>query len=827
MRTHHELPVYVQRDKILRQLEASQVIVVESPTGSGKTTQLPLILHEAGCSRKGMIGVTQPRRIAAVSVSGYIAEQLGTTVPGTVGYKMRFYDETAPDTRIKILTDGMLLQEMKLDPMLSEYSVIMVDEAHERSLNIDFILGLLKQVALQRPEFKIIISSATINPYAFSDYFDGCPITHIDAGMFPVEVCFTPPKYADEDSVYEKIAELTDEHISEGRQGDILVFLSGEQQIRDCLHRLDRSPKASSMFLLPLFGRLSKEQQDRVFIPTPEGKTKVVVSTNIAETSLTIDNITMVIDSGLAKLNYYNPHTHTSSLIEVPISRASCSQRKGRAGRTAPGICCRLYTQQEYRRRELYTPEEIIRTDLSEVVLRMAELEIYDFAGFDFLTQPSVEGIHAAVETLKLLKAVDDDHRLTDIGEMMALFPLSPRHSRIIIESILTYPDVLEETIIAVSYLSARSPFVLTPGREIESRQAHHHFSSPQGDFISYLNLYRRYRGITDRNQREDFCSQFHLDFQIMEEILHIAAQLTEIVSQQQIPVLSGGSLHDYLCCICSGLIQYVCVLSGRDSYRSMTADRIRIHPGSVLFRETPRFIVAGEIMKTSRMYARIVSPVKKEWLHDIYPGLLSHLGGGTQQRGKQKKQQQKTAKQDAPEVSLWNRIFQTVPFRGKQRLIVLPLEELRRIQPDYLRRAKHLRGKIVYRGYDIHPGEKINALVRIYPHIQPEEGIYEGIPQDSFVLPEDAGTLLEHTYMLLKLCRMRRKKQVLGFIALETDGNHRYWFKVKRTLQSAADTTLFSLEQIADEHLEKAGETASDQFSEVYRRTTELIEHI
>jgi len=826
---HQTLPVYAQREKILQKLKDNQVIVVESPTGSGKTTQLPLILYEAGYARQGEIGVTQPRRIAAVSVCDYIAGQLGVNVSETVGYKMRFYDETGPDTRIKILTDGMLLQEMKLDPMLSEYSVIMVDEAHERSLNIDFILGLLKQIISERPEFKVIISSATINPHVFSEYFDACPIIHIDAEMYPVEVSYTPPKYGDEDSMYRKITELVEEHIESGRQGDILIFLSGEQQIRDCMHQLESSSSSRKMFLLPLFGRLSKQQQDRVFIPTPKGKTKVVVSTNIAETSITIEDITLVIDSGLAKLNYYNPKTYTSSLIEMPVSKASTNQRKGRAGRTAKGRCCRLYTKQEYEHRSRFTPEEIIRTDLSEVVLRMSELGIYDFEGFDFLTQPSLEGIQSAVETLKMLHAIDAEHRLTNVGEKMALFPLTPRHSRIIIESILSYPQVLEESITAVSFLSARSPFVLTPGREIESRQAHHRFSSPHGDFVSYLNLFRSYAKIQDREKRESFSHSHHLDFQVMEEILHIDTQLTEIVADQNIPVLSGGSLREYLSCISTGLIQFVCVRSGRETYRSMKADRIRIHPGSILFRESPEYIVAGELMKTSRMYARVVSPLKPKWLESIYPGILSTLGKkkAPAKGGKQKREVQTEKAKSEDKVFLWNRTFSLVPYRGKKKLVLLPLEDLRSIQPEYSRRGKNLRGKIVYRGMDIHPGDKINNLLRIYPFLQPEEGIYEGVPKGTFILPRDTEALLEHFYMLFQLCRIKKQSSLLGFISLETDSNHRYWFKVKRTLHSCVDSTFFSLEQIADEHLEEAGKVSSNQYNEAYRKAAELLDHL
>jgi ATP-dependent helicase HrpA len=382
-----ELPVYQQKERILEALKGHQVIVVESPTGSGKTTQLPIILHEAGFSNHGLIGITQPRRIATLSVSDFIARQLGVKVAGLVGYKMRFEDKTSDATAIKIMTDGILLQEMKLDPSLSRYGVIMVDEAHERSLNIDFILGLLKRVLEARPEFKVIVSSATINAEVFSEYFGECPVVKIETSMFPVTLVYDPPlaegDQADfrvaNDAMQVKIEQIVSRIVSEKREGDILIFLPGEKAIKECMKRLAYGPVGGKLHLIPLYSRLGKDEQERVFERAPLFKTKVVISTNIAETSVTIDGVTSVIDSGLAKLNYYNPKTFTSSLIETPTSKASSNQRKGRAGRTRPGNCYRLYSRADFENRPLFTTEEIYRTDLTEVVLRMAELGISEF----------------------------------------------------------------------------------------------------------------------------------------------------------------------------------------------------------------------------------------------------------------------------------------------------------------------------------------------------------------------------------------------------------------------------------------------------------------
>ena len=410
---YKSLPVYEQKQLILDCLENNQVVIVESPTGSGKTTQIPVILHEAGYSSNGIIGVTQPRRIAALSVSEFISKQLGTELPGLVGYKMRFEDETNAETRIKIMTDGILLQEMKLDPWLSKYSVLMIDEAHERSLNIDFVLGLVKRILRERKDFRVIVSSATMNTQIFSEYFDNAPIVSIDTITYPVTLVYDPISGGTTtttdtgcDAILSKIRNTVQRVLDNGDEGSILIFLPGEKIIKDCLDNLARAPYGPLLHILPLYGRLAKEEQERVLDPAPEVKKKVVISTNIAETSVTISDVTTVIDSGLSKLNYYNPHTYTSSLIETPISKAASNQRKGRAGRTQPGTCYRLYTRKDFETRTEYTLEEIYRTDLSEVVLRMSELGITNFYDFDFISNPGRDGIIGAVETLDWLGVI-------------------------------------------------------------------------------------------------------------------------------------------------------------------------------------------------------------------------------------------------------------------------------------------------------------------------------------------------------------------------------------------------------------------------------------
>jgi len=826
----HELPVYQQRSRIIEELKRNSVIVVESPTGSGKTTQIPLILHEAGYSSRGVIGVTQPRRIAAISVSEYIARQIGSAIPGTAGYKIRFSDLTSHETRIKIMTDGILLQELKADRLLSKYSVIMVDEAHERSLNIDFVLGLLKQVLSARPDFKVIISSATINTDVFSAYFDGCPVIHIDARIFPVEVRYRPLAVSDDSELLiSTIVQIVGKRLKEDPAGDMLIFLPGEKLITDCVTQLDREDRSHRLELYPLFGRLPKEDQEKVFTPTSPGKRKVVVATNIAETSITIDNITTVIDSGLAKINYYNPRTYTSSLIEEPISRASCSQRKGRAGRTAAGVCIRLYSRQDYSGRPLFTLEEIRRTDLSEVVLRMAELGITDFTSFDFITNPGAAGLESAVETLTYLDAIGADRRLTSTGELMVMFPLLPRFSRIIVEAIIKYHEVLEETIIAASFLSARSPFILPLGEEIEARHAHHRFSSPHGDFLSYVSLYRAYHAVSGESARTAFCRTRYLEKQTMNELLNIVQQLSEIVSEMGIPLSSGGSVEDYLCSVSAGLVQFVCVKTGKNTYKSLTADSIHIHPGSSMFRQSPYFIVAGEIVRTSRVFARSVSPLKKEWLARIHKDLTSALLPKKEPRGQAKGETGERAQPKSAEtVRICRSDYPVIPYKGKKNMAVIPLEALVRAHQEITAeqsRHKSLRVQVVFNSFTLHTGDRLKSVLKAVPFMKPQMGIFDAPPSGSFSPEEPADTLYDNLDLLLCFCKVRKQSRTLGFITLDNDSNGNFRFKCVRNFHTAADTALFSLEVLADSSgLDRSPERLQ-KVNEVYRELNRIFD--
>jgi HrpA-like RNA helicase len=881
-----DLPVYRHKALILEALQSSQAVVVESPTGSGKTTQLPVILHEAGYSERGIIGVTQPRRIAALSVSEYIARQMGASIPGLVGYKMRFEDKTSQNTKIKIMTDGILLQEMKLDPWLSKYSLLVVDEAHERSLNIDFILGLLKRVLESRRDFKVIISSATINAEVFSEYFGECPVVKIDALTYPVTLIYDPappqpelprpeaggradfpprgerrrgretrpspnrlaPARTAVDALIDKVVSITERFISEKRQGDILVFLSGEKMIKDCMNRLAMSPAGSYLYLLPLYGRLGKEEQERVFEAAPKGKTKVVISTNIAETSVTIDGVTAVIDSGLSKLNHYNPRTFTSSLVEAPISKASANQRKGRAGRTREGTCYRLYARRDFENRSLFTTEEIYRTDLSEVILRMADLGLSNFEEFDFISPPGREGLIAAIETLNLLEALENDRSLSRIGKLMTEFPLAPRQSRIIVEAILRYPGVVEETLIAAAFLSTQSPYILPPGEETDARRAHHSFRDPDGDFVSYLKLFRAY---TEAPRKDRFCEKNYLDERAMAEIVNVVSQLEEILAAQKIPILSGGKTEDYLCCVSRGLIQFVCVREGRETYRSLTADRIMIHPGSVMFRLDPQYIVAGEIVRTTRMYAMSVSPLSRETLEKISPDLFTSFGGKPR-KGETPGPAEKLrkARDFTHNIKISGEVFEIQTIKGKKTAI-LPWEQLRQIRDK-------LPGETVYRGlkgmvlidgkYTLLAGEKLELILALIPAMDIDQALSRDWPRKQiFNSRENLPALLEELPRLVCPARWKhaggktggqrtkapagkdpgaaaQEKKDLGFICLFTDGKGNYRFTCSRGFHTALNESLAALETLIDELGDEAEAEDKRIVNQIYRRLSDYV---
>lgn len=617
------LPVYRQRKQVLKALEKHQVIIVESPTGSGKTTQLPMIFLEAGLANVGMIGLTQPRRIATLGIFSFLQDQLGEE-RDLVGYKMRFTEQLSSKNKIKVMTDGTLLQELHSDPYLSQYSLIMVDEAHERSLNIDFILGFLKSLLPQRPDLKVVISSATLNTALFHDFFPGSTLISIKTHTYPVSLLYDPLEDPSSQSeLCEKIYSIIKGELQRsGGHGDFLVFLPGEAVIKAVYALLTGADIAPLLHVLPLYARLANEEQQAIFLPPPEGRRKVVLSTNIAETSLTIDGITTVIDSGLVKLSFYSHYTYSSALVQTSVSRASADQRKGRAGRTQKGVCYRLYTESEYKGRPEHTMEEIFRSDLSEVILRMISLGIHDPLQFDFISTPPRASLEGALRLLTNLGVINTHNELTKVGSQVTAYPLSPVHAKIVVNALSHAPTLLEEVLICCSYLTSSSPFLLVAGEEDLSRAAMLSWKSALGDFDLYVRLFRAFE---KSNGKEAFCKRNYLDLRTMVEILNVKEQLERISYSLGGIAQPGGKMKELAAVMAVGLRESVAVYDPKTRYySSLTSDEILIHPGSSLYKDRPRYIVAGEVVKTSKTFARSVSLLSYDQVQRVCPELLA-----------------------------------------------------------------------------------------------------------------------------------------------------------------------------------------------------------
>ncbi|NTV43781.1 MAG: ATP-dependent RNA helicase HrpA, partial [Syntrophobacteraceae bacterium] len=487
-----ELPIVEKREAIIEALQREQVLVVVGETGSGKSTQIPKMCLEAGRGAQGLIGCTQPRRIAAVTLAARVAEELGEKGGGLVGYKIRFQDRTSRNTRIKFMTDGILLAEVQRDRAFRAYDTIIVDEAHERTLNIDFLLGLIKRVLPRRPDLKVIITSATIDPEKFSRAFDGAPIIEVSGRMYPVDVRYRPLDATDGESddathvdqAVEAVGTLKS-HSGSGGRGDILVFMPTESDIRETVQRLEETRYFNTV-VYPLFGRMAAGDQQRVFRATTEEK--IIVATNVAETSVTIPRIRYVVDTGLARVSHYNARSRTQGLPVVPISQASADQRKGRCGRVEAGICIRLYSREDYLSRPLYTLPEIQRSNLAEVILRMLYLKLGNVQEFPFMDPPSPAAVKDGFGVLRELKAVDDHRRLTSLGRMMARLPLDPRLSRMLLEA--RKEGCLHEMVILAAALSVQDPRERPLDQEAAADQAHGAFRDPRSDFVGLLKTW-------------------------------------------------------------------------------------------------------------------------------------------------------------------------------------------------------------------------------------------------------------------------------------------------------------------------------------------------
>lgn len=605
------LPIMAHRDEILDAVRRHRVVIIAGETGSGKTTVVPRFLLEDGLCDAGMIGVTEPRRIAAVSVATYVASGMGVALGELVGYQIRHENKSDPlVTKIKYMTEGVLLREMLADPLLRKYDVVILDEVHERNINQDLLMALMKDLLPRRSELRLVVMSATIDEGRFAEYFDA-PIVRIKGRTFPVTI-----EHAAENSddhvvaAVEKAVELL------GRtEGDILVFMPDYESIRQTMELLRETPAmiAGGTDVLPLYGNQSPDEQLAVFT---RSRRSVIVATNVAETSVTLDGVTAVVDTGLIKEMRYFPSTSMSALKVVRHSQAGCAQRAGRAGRTAPGICARLYTEDDHADRRPFTVPEINRTSLDQVFLQMRAMGIEERAitSFDFLDPPSRSLWADARETLRLLGAIDDGGELTDDGELMAEIPLPPTVTRMIF-SARRHGCVGAVTTVAASF-STRPVFVRPPGQEEDADALHRHFRDPRSDFLTLLNVVRRWKRETDRKA---FAERFFLHQRALEEIEAVEKQIADILKEHGIETSTGTSPEDIGRAIAAGLVANLLESDGGRTYKGRKHGGIFIFPGSSVYsRQTPKHVVAAEIVETTRKYARGVQEVPSRWLEEL-----------------------------------------------------------------------------------------------------------------------------------------------------------------------------------------------------------------
>jgi ATP-dependent helicase HrpA len=627
-----ELPVSQRKDEIMAAIRDHQVVIIAGETGSGKTTQIPKICLELGRGVDGQIGHTQPRRLAARTVAERIAEELGSPLGETVGYKVRFTDVSADGTLVKLMTDGILLNELARDRQLQRYDTLIIDEAHERSLNIDFILGYLRRLLPRRPDLKVIITSATIDPERFSAAFSGAPIIEVSGRTYPVEVRYRPPRDTGEGAdLGQAISDAVDELSAEG-PGDILVFLSGEREIRDTADMLAGRERLE---VLPLYGRLSVAEQHRVFERRPASSftRRAVLATNVAETSLTVPGIKYVIDPGTARISRYSYRTKVQRLPIEPISQASANQRKGRSGRTSDGICIRLYSEEDFASRPEFTDPEILRTNLASVILQMAAIGLGDVPAFPFIDPPDARNIADGLTLLAELNAFKNG-RITGLGRKLARLPVDPRIGRMILEA---EPNgCVREVLVIASALSIQDPRERPTDAQQQADDKHRRFADPDSDFIAYLNLWEY---LTER-QRELSSSAFRrmcradfLNYLRVREWQDLHGQLQRLAGDLGVTVSSSSAERSRVhVSLLAGLLSQIGMktepapASGspgsgrrpRSEYLGARNARFAIFPGSNLARKAPDWIVAAELVETSRLWARTVARIEPEWVEPL-----------------------------------------------------------------------------------------------------------------------------------------------------------------------------------------------------------------
>lgn len=605
-------------------IKDNQVVIIAGETGSGKTTQIPKICLQTFPELHGIIGCTQPRRIAATSVSARVKEELGDQ-QSLVSYKIRFQDKTRDDTRIKFMTDGVLLAETRHDPLLRKYGVIIIDEAHERSLNIDFLLGYLHTLIAKRNELKLIITSATIDTATFSKHFQNAPILSVSGRTYPVDLIYAPPDNSVEELNYlehcvDVIAEICDHQ----PPGDILVFLPTERDITNCSEILQG--RLPNHITLKLFGRLQQSDQQRIF--KNYHKPKIVLATNVAETSLTVPGIRYVVDTGLARISTYNPRFRTTTLPVTRISQASCNQRSGRCGRVGPGICFRLFSEEDFLSRPEYTIPEIHRVNLAEVILQMVALKLGDPFDFPFLTPPQPAAIHDGYRMLQELGAITKAKDLTKYGKMMSRLPIDPVISRIIIEA--DKNNCVRDIAIIASVLAIQDPRVRPADKEQLADEAHKTFAHPQSDFLVLLNIWDSFHSMAKGfswSRLKRFCARNFLSFQRMREWIDLHEQLTRILNREkQIHFAHNESSYDAIHqSLLSGFFRQCARRKKGSVYQDSSNREIMIFPGSQQFTKSGDWIVAGSFIETSRLFAHTVATIEPEWIEQCAKPFCSY----------------------------------------------------------------------------------------------------------------------------------------------------------------------------------------------------------
>ncbi|WP_347989988.1 ATP-dependent RNA helicase HrpA [Methylomonas sp. AM2-LC] len=626
-----DLPVTAKKDEIAALIQQHQVTIICGETGSGKTTQLPKICLEIGRGVSGLIGHTQPRRIAARTVADRIAEELGQTIGQAVGYKVRFYDKTHEQSLVKLMTDGILLAESQHDPYLNQYDTLIIDEAHERSLNIDFLLGYLKWLLPKRPDLKLIITSATIDPERFSNHFNQAPIVNVSGRTFPVDIRYRPIELIEEDDetaadLQQAILDAVDE-LHRDIQGDILIFLSGEHEIRETTEALRKHHHSNRYEILPLYSKLSVSEQDRVFKPQGN-KPRIVLATNVAETSLTVPGIRCVIDSGHARISRYS---HRSKIQRLPIERisqASANQRAGRCGRVAEGICIRLYSKEDYFARPEFTEPEILRTNLSAVILQMAALKLGDIEDFPFVEPPDDKMIRDGKNSLFEVDALDKQGQLTTTGRQLAKIPTDPKLARMLLAA--AEQSSLTEVAIIVSALSIQDPREKPADKMPQAEAKHAQFKAEDSDFLSLLNIWTKFeeqKKHLSNSKLRKYCQDNFLSYIRMREWFDIHAQIMQVV-RGDLKLKFNDNPANYLqihCALLPGLLSNIGFRHEQYEYLGARGLKFFIFPGSGQHKAKPKWIMAAEQVETSKVYARMVAKIEPEWVEACAQHLVKH----------------------------------------------------------------------------------------------------------------------------------------------------------------------------------------------------------